>query len=251
MAAARSRLPRRAALLIGAAALAAAPALLIAGPAQAHNYLVSSTPEEGGTLTELPDRFEITTNGALLNLGGSTGAFALQVTDADGLYYGDGCLDVTGPSMSTAAALGAPGTYTVQWQVVSADGHSVSDEYAFDWAPSTAGQESTGSATTPVCDDGGKSGSGADAAAGSATDGGGGSRADAAAGSATDGGGGSGASEAGSAASQATTADAVAGSGSGSSDALWIGGAVVAVAAAGGGVLLTRRRARPGTAPEE
>jgi methionine-rich copper-binding protein CopC len=236
MAAARSRLQRRAALLIGAAALAASPALLIAGPAQAHNYLVSSTPEEGGTLTELPDRFEITTNGALLNLGGSTGAFALQVTDADGLYYGDGCLDVTGPSMSTAAALGAPGTYTVQWQVVSADGHSVSDEYAFDWAPSTAGQESTGSATTPVCDDGGKSGSGADAAAGSATDGGGGS----------------GASEAGSAAaSQATTADAVAGSGSGSSDALWIGGAVVAVAAAGGGVLLTRRRARPGTTPEK
>jgi hypothetical protein len=236
MAAARSRLPRRAALLVSVAALAAAPALLIAGPAQAHNYLVSSTPEEGATLTELPDRFEITTNGALLNLGGSTGAFALQVTDSAGLYYGDGCLDVTGPSMSTVAALGAPGTYTVRWQVVSADGHPVSDEYAFDWAPSTAGQESTGSATPPVCDDGGKSGSGAVAAAGSATDGGGGSDA----------------SETGSAPeSQLSAADAGAGSGSGSSDALWIGGAVVAVAAAGGGVLLTRRRARPGTTPEE
>jgi methionine-rich copper-binding protein CopC len=226
MASARSRLPRHAALLVGATALAAAPALLIAGPAQAHNYLVSATPEEGATLTELPDRFEITTNDALLSLGGSTGAFALQVTDADGLYYGDGCLDVTGPSMSTAAALGAPGTYTVQWQVVSADGHSVSDEYSFDWAPSTAGQESTGSATPPVCDDGGESGSGTAAV------------------SATDGAGGSDAGQSGSA------DQAGAGSGSGSSDGLWIGGAVVAVAAAGGGVLLARRRSRPGTTPE-
>jgi len=222
----------RAALLVAAGAFAATPALLLAGPAQAHNYLVSSTPAEGATLTELPDRFDITTNEALLDLGGSTGAFALQITDDAGLYYGDGCLDVSGPAMSTGAALGAPGTYTVQWQVVSADGHSVSDEYTFDWAPSGSAEESAGSEAPPVCGDDASSGSegGATASGGSAGD----SDADSA-------GGNTASADPGSAA-DAEAADAD--SGGASSDGLWIGAAVVAAAVAAGGALFARRRGR-------
>ena len=237
----RTRASRRVALL-AAAALAAAPALLIAGPAQAHNYLVSSTPAEGDTLTELPDRFDITTNEALLDLGGSTGAFALQVTDADGLYYGDGCLDITGPSLSTAAELGAPGTYTVQWQVVSADGHSVSDEFAFEWAPAAAGEEFTGSTAPPVCGEGDDS-----AAAGAAADEDGSTpepaptASDPDADSSTT----AGASDTDASdtdASDTTAADAD--RAGGSSNGLWIGAAVVAAALAGGGVLFARSRGR-------
>jgi methionine-rich copper-binding protein CopC len=142
---------RVAALVALGALVVVAPVLGAAAPAQAHNYLVSSTPAAGQTLTELPERFEVTTNGPLLTLGGSTGGFALQVKDAEGRFYGDGCVTVEGPTMSTAAALGAAGTYTVIWQVVSSDGHTVSDEFTFDWAPAAGQTASTGSATVPDC----------------------------------------------------------------------------------------------------
>jgi copper resistance protein C len=218
-------LRRRIALLVAAGGLVTAPALLVVGPAQAHNYLVSSTPAEGATLTELPSRFEITTNEALLDLGGNTNAFALQVTDENGLFYGDGCVDVEGPAMSAHASLGAPGTYTVQWQVVSADGHSVSDAFDFRWDPSTPADESRGSATPPIC-----GGTGAPDSTSAAGEGGSGTRS-------------------GSVRVEADTETASEGTEAGpnqgaSSDTLWIGAAVVAAAAAGGGALLVGSRNR-------
>lgn len=129
----------------------AVPVLGSSSPAQAHNYLVSSTPASGETLTTLPDTFEIRTNGPLLSLGGSTGGFALEVRDAAGSYYSDGCVTVQGPSMTEKAALGAAGQYTVLWQVVSTDGHTVSGQYDFTWAPAEGQAVSTGSATPPDC----------------------------------------------------------------------------------------------------
>ena len=145
-----------------AALVAAGSVLVLAAPAQAHNYLVESTPASGQSLTELPANFEITTNEALLDLGGDGSGFALQVRDADGLYYGDGCISVTNATMSTTAAIGAAGKYTVLWQVVSADGHTVSDEFPFTWAPTGDVPASKGSATAPNC--GGTTGGSAPAA---------------------------------------------------------------------------------------
>jgi methionine-rich copper-binding protein CopC len=122
------------ALLVGVAVLAAAPA------AQAHNFLVASSPVEGETLTTLPETFFVTTNEDLLALGGSTAGFAFQILDAAGTHYETGCVTVEGATMSTEPRLGDPGEYTVRWQVVSADGHTVSDEIDFTWAgePSSA-----------------------------------------------------------------------------------------------------------------
>ncbi|MCU1407687.1 MAG: copper resistance protein CopC [Glaciihabitans sp.] len=138
-------------LAAAAAVVAAVPVLGLASPAQAHNYLVASTPAAGETLTELPEEFSITTNEALLDLGGEGSGFGLQVKDADGLYYGDGCVSVTDATMSTPAAIGAAGTYTVIWQVVSADGHTVDDEFTFTWAPIAETPVSAGSSSAPVC----------------------------------------------------------------------------------------------------
>lgn len=87
----------------------------------------------------------------MLDVGGASGAFALQVLDAQGLYYGDGCVEVDGATMSTAASLGAPGEYSVRWQLVAADGHTVSGEFPFAWSPTAASVPSAGSATPPVC----------------------------------------------------------------------------------------------------
>jgi methionine-rich copper-binding protein CopC len=148
------------AVLVGVV-LVAGSVLGLASPAFAHNYLVSSTPSSGQTLTKLPSRFVITTNEGLLDLSGHGSGFAFRVQDSKGLYYGNGCVKVTGPSMSIAAALGAPGKYSVVWQIVSADGHIVSNQYNFTWAPAKSVTPTKGTASPQNC--GGKSGGAAPA----------------------------------------------------------------------------------------
>lgn len=137
---------------LAALALGLLAVLVTAAPAQAHNYLVASTPEAGETLTALPEHFSVTTNENLLDLGGNGSGFGIEVIDADGLYYGDGCVTVEGPTLSTVAAIGEPGTYRLVYQVVSADGHTVSDEFTFEWAPTGDYEASAGSATAGDCD---------------------------------------------------------------------------------------------------
>lgn len=141
---------RRFALGAAAALVVVLAALGFAAPAQAHNYLISSTPKAGEVLTVLPAEFTITTNDILLNIDNGAG-FALQVQDADGRYFGDGCVVVDGPTMSTDAALGAPGAYRVTWQLISTDGHTVSDTFDFSWKPSGPFTASAGSTKAPDC----------------------------------------------------------------------------------------------------
>ena len=127
---------------------------LVAGsalPASAHNAVVSTTPEEGETLTEVPEFFVVTTNEAMLDVGGEGAGFAMQVTDGSGLFYGDGCVDVGGPSMSTPAALGEAGDYTMAFQYVSADGHTLSDTLEFRYEPAAGAEASAGAPVPPTC----------------------------------------------------------------------------------------------------
>lgn len=112
-----------------------AASLLIAAPAVAHDDLIDSTPDAGETLTALPEQFSIKMSEDLLDLDDKGSGFGILVRDADGLYYGDGCVTVDGPTMSAEAILGEPGEYTLLWQVVSSDGHPTSDEFTFEWAP--------------------------------------------------------------------------------------------------------------------
>lgn len=146
-----------------ALAVAGGAVLGLAAPASAHNYLVSSTPKVGGTLTELPERFDITTNDRLLAIGGSDSGFAFRVIGPDGRYHEDGCVAVDGPSMTTKAALGSSGRYEVEWQIVSADGHTVSDRYDFTWKAPAGFSPDRGSATPATC----ATGDGSSAAPGS------------------------------------------------------------------------------------
>ena len=138
-------------VLLGAA-VAAAAVLAVGAPAQAHNYVVSTIPEAGAVLTELPEQFSVTTNDNLLDLGGKGHGFVIQIRGADGAYYGDGCVTVAGPTISTDAALGESGDYTIAWQLVSTDGHSASGEIPFTWQPASADEAtSVGSKTPPDC----------------------------------------------------------------------------------------------------
>ncbi len=137
-------------VLIGCAVLLGS-VFAVAGPAMAHNTLVASTPEADSILTTLPPEFSITTNEDMLDTGDSVSAFVLQVVGEDGLYYGDGCVSADGPTMSTAAALGPAGKYTLAWRAVSIDSHPIAGQFSFEWDPADNTESAGGSATPPEC----------------------------------------------------------------------------------------------------
>ena len=118
------------AALVGVAA--AALVLAAAAPASAHNYVVSSTPAGGSVLTELPEAWEVVTNETMLYTDDAV--FGLWARDADGLFYGDGCVEVSGSRMSGAPVIGAAGDYTLVYSLISADGHPLTGEIPFEWA---------------------------------------------------------------------------------------------------------------------
>lgn len=136
---------------LGTVAVALGIVLGAAAPAAAHNYVVSSTPAEGETLTEVPAAFVITTNDILLDLSGEASGFGMLISDTNGFFYGDGCVTVDGRSMSTPAALGAAGDYTLTFQLISADGHTLSDTIAFHYEPIDSVTVQGGLQSPPVC----------------------------------------------------------------------------------------------------
>ena len=136
---------------IGTAAVALGFVLGAAAPAVAHNYIVESTPTEGETFTELPEFWFITTNENLLDLGDNGQGFAMLITDESGAFYGDSCLTVQGPTLSMPAALGEAGNYTLTYQFVSADGHSLSGEIPFTWQPPAGFEPHVGLDAAPEC----------------------------------------------------------------------------------------------------
>jgi len=147
---------RRVASVTLGAAVAVGAVLGLAAPAQAHDVLIGSSPSVGDALTALPETFSVTMNTAVVPATGTEANFGIQITDAAGRFYGDGCLTYVDETMSTPAELGEAGQYEMVWQLVSSDGHTVSSAdqpapLAFTWAPPADFVASTGSATAPVC----------------------------------------------------------------------------------------------------
>jgi copper resistance protein C len=138
---------RHAVVLVAASA---ALVLLPAMTASAHNFVVATTPAEGSTVTEQPGTVSLTTNDELLDFGENT----LQVVGPDGRHYETACATVDEATAEVPAELGPAGAYTVVWQVVSTDGHPISGEFAFDWAPAPGQTVGTGSDAAP-CDSSG------------------------------------------------------------------------------------------------
>ncbi|WAC66113.1 copper resistance protein CopC [Agrococcus sp. SL85] len=125
----------------------AVAAALVAVLLPAHASVIGSTPAEGDALAAQPGTVSVTMNEEILDVPGG-GSNALQVTDASGAFYGDGCASVEGDTVSMPVELGAPGEYELTYQVVSADGHPVSDTIAFTYE-GEAGP--AGLAEAPVC----------------------------------------------------------------------------------------------------
>ncbi|WP_394553159.1 copper resistance protein CopC [Agromyces sp. MMS24-JH15] len=130
---------------VGAAAvLALAPAV----PAFAHNSITGTTPAADSTIVEQPGAVVVSTSDALLEVGGGN---LIDLTGPDGLHYASACAEVSGTEVSVPVELGPAGEYTVVWRVVSADGHPISGEYAFTWAPASGAGTGVGM-VDPACD---------------------------------------------------------------------------------------------------
>ena len=154
--------PRRSVRALAALAAAVALVVLPALPAQAHDALVSSSPAAGGTVTAAPRVVTLSYDEPVLD---STGATVLTVTGPDGAtrHFESACARVDGRTVSAPVALGGSGSYTVTWRVVSADGHPVSDSFAFTLRRASGTTPAAGTASGPAC--GGGSAAGATAGA--------------------------------------------------------------------------------------
>ena len=136
---------------VGAAALSIGFALGVVTAATAHNQVVSTTPEAGSTSSESPLTVRITTAENLLDLGGNQAGFAMVITDAAGLYYGTGCVELVERTLSTTLEMGEAGAYTVTYQLVSEDGHTISDRFSFTFSPNASHSPATPQTSVPVC----------------------------------------------------------------------------------------------------
>ena len=112
--------------------------LLGASPAYAHNVVEDRSPAPDSSVTDSPVTISLTTDDVFLDLSGETTGFGVAVRDSAGLYYGDGCVELSERTLTASAELGQAGTYEIIYQFVSADGHSLSESYevAFEPGPS-------------------------------------------------------------------------------------------------------------------
>jgi len=122
----------------------AVPAASVA--AYAHDALVASDPAAGATVAEA-SAVALTFSADPI---AAEGADVVEVVGPDGRYYETDCPALTGPTVTTPVALGPAGEYRVEWKIVSSDGHPVSDEFSFTYAPAVDAAAAAG-ADAPAC----------------------------------------------------------------------------------------------------
>ncbi|PPK94182.1 hypothetical protein CLV92_10881 [Kineococcus xinjiangensis] len=124
-------------LLAGAGGLLAV--VLAAAPAAAHDRLLSSDPADGARLPAAPARVELAFSDDVLALSPR-----VRVQDQAGATVAEPEPVVEGDRVTAALPAGlAPGTYAVQWRVVSGDGHPIEGSFSFGVEGATAPAEAT------------------------------------------------------------------------------------------------------------
>jgi methionine-rich copper-binding protein CopC len=161
---------RTAASRVGAVAGAVVVLVLAFGsaPAHAHNSVIDEGPAADSTIAEPPGEVWIETNDVLLDIEGAT---AMDVVGPDGRHYATACPTVDGAIASVAAELGPAGEYTVAYRVVSADGHPITGDHTFVWAPADGDAVAEGSADAVCTTGSGDAASGPDDAVGGVDEG--------------------------------------------------------------------------------
>lgn len=123
----RTRTSTRLARLIAGSTLALL-GLSATAPAQAHDELVSTVPEQNTVLEDAPESLKLNFSGELTEVEGAT---QVRVTDSDGQEITQGDPQVKGKTVTQKIkGTGADDeTYTVTWRVVSSDGHPIQGSY--------------------------------------------------------------------------------------------------------------------------
>ncbi|GIH76530.1 copper resistance protein C [Planobispora longispora] len=123
-------------LLTGAALLGAV------APAQAHNVLIGSDPEDGAEIATAPEKITLTFDQPVRQ-----GFAKITVTGPDGTRWEDGATAVAGEKATVRVRpLGPAGEYVVGYRILSSDGHPVADTLKFTLTapgPGTASRPAT------------------------------------------------------------------------------------------------------------
>ena len=121
---------RRPLPLAAAALIAILVAGLVATPAAAHASLISSSPPDGAAVATAPTKVELIFSEEV----GTPSIIA--VTGPDGVQVVDGPTQIRSASVvQPLKTLTAGGLYKIAYRVVSADGHPVSGQLTFTYAP--------------------------------------------------------------------------------------------------------------------
>jgi methionine-rich copper-binding protein CopC len=117
----RSTALRPASLLALCSALLLAALLALPSPAQAHDTLLSSDPADGATLETSPEEIGFTFSADVLDVSP-----LVRITDESGTELTEIVPTVDGPVVTATLTEPLPaGTHTIQWRVVSSDGHPI------------------------------------------------------------------------------------------------------------------------------
>ena len=114
-------------ITVFAAVLTFAGLLLVAGPASAHDQLLSSDPKDGATLDEHPASISLTFSAAPLDTG-----IEIALVGPDGVTAQGQDIQVDDKVVTAQLADDLPaGRYDVAWHVVSSDGHPIDGELGY------------------------------------------------------------------------------------------------------------------------
>ncbi|MFL0455879.1 copper resistance protein CopC [Brachybacterium paraconglomeratum] len=129
---------RPAALAALFAALLAA-LLALGAPAQAHDTLLESDPADGATLETSPEAITLTFSADILDVSP-----LVRITDENGEQLAEITPSIDGPVATATLEEPLPaGTSTVQWRVVSSDGHPIEGTFEVTVEQDTAAEETT------------------------------------------------------------------------------------------------------------
>ena len=129
---------RPAALAALFAALLAA-LLALGAPAQAHDTLLESDPADGATLETSPEAITLTFSADILDVSP-----LVRITDENGEQLAEITPSIDGPVATATLEEPLPaGISTVQWRVVSSDGHPIEGTFEVTVEQDAAAEETT------------------------------------------------------------------------------------------------------------
>ena len=113
--------------------------LALAPAASAHAELADASPEPGSELDEAPPEIRVSFTGEL-----DPEASGFVLTGPDGKELATGVVDLEVAErneLHAPVAITEPGTYTVEWTAVAADGHPEEGSFTFGYRSETVEQE--------------------------------------------------------------------------------------------------------------